>query len=178
MYTSPRITRDEFLNSHFLKITVLEIEKSLLRHNVHQDSWSVLFWKSSQIATNRLQRKSLVKLWDLVKKYFCDKQIQQKQGLKDLAIENHLRNSKQFEQIELLFKKLNSGYLCGGPEGQQSMRGQIRNSLYNLLFSNIEQLPSSSEEDIPNNSPVLKPKPAIDITALVAPIKEKQDECF
>jgi hypothetical protein len=75
-------------------------------------------------------------------------QVNQKLALRDLAIESHIRNSKKLEQVEMLFKKLNTAYLAVGNDPQaQAVRAQIRNYLYNLLFSNIEQLPSSEEEE-------------------------------
>lgn len=75
-------------------------------------------------------------------------------GLKDLLMETHMRASKKLEQVEMLFKKLNTVYLAVGvgaggtndPQGT-NVRTQIRNYLYNLLFTSIEQLPSSEDED-------------------------------
>lgn len=72
-------------------------------------------------------------------------------GLKDLLMETHMRTSKKLEQVEMLFKKLNTVYLAvgvvgtGDPQGT-AVRMQIRNYLYNLLFTSIEQLPSSEDE--------------------------------
>ncbi len=73
--------------------------------------------------------------------------MSQRMGLKDLLMETHIRTSKKLEQVEMLFKKLNTVYLGVGGGDQQALalRAQIRNYLYNLLFSNIEQLPSSDD---------------------------------
>lgn len=73
-------------------------------------------------------------------------------GLKDLLIESHMRASKKLEQVEMLFKKLNTVYLTVGTGKTNDHQGitvkmQIRNYLYNLLFTSIEQLPSSEDED-------------------------------
>jgi hypothetical protein len=50
--------------------------------------------------------------------------------------------------VELLFKKLNTAYLAASNDPQaQAVRSEVRKYLYNLLFSNIEQLASSEEEE-------------------------------
>jgi hypothetical protein len=61
------------------------------------------------------------------------------------------------EQVEMLFKKLNTVYLAVGVVGTadpqaNAVRVQIRNYLYNLLFTSIEQMPSSEDEDESKNS--------------------------
>lgn len=68
--------------------------------------------------------------------------------MKELAIMDHLRNSKREEEVQNLFKRLNTSYLMRETNGELSLvKAQIRNYLYNLLFSSIEHLPSSDEED-------------------------------
>lgn len=68
--------------------------------------------------------------------------------MKDFAIEDHLRNSKREEEVHNLFKRLNTGYLMRESNGELSLvKAQVRNYLYNLLFSSIEHLPSSDEDD-------------------------------
>ena len=50
-------------------------------------------------------------------------QLNQRFGLKDLAIESHMRNSKKLEQVELLLKKLNTAYLVVSNDPQaQALR--------------------------------------------------------
>lgn len=61
-----------------------------------------------------------------------------------------MRSSKREEEVQNLFKKLNSGYLMvkeNASESQIQIKNQIRTYLYNLLFSNIEQIPSSDEDE-------------------------------
>jgi hypothetical protein len=51
--------------------------------------------------------------------------------------------------MEGLFKKLSSGYLMtkeGSNEAHNNRKNILRNYLYNLFYSNIEQLPSDDED--------------------------------
>ena len=70
--------------------------------------------------------------------------------MREFEVTRHLRSSEQYKSIELLFKKLNSGYLMareGATPTQVQTKTNLRNYLYNLLYSCIDNGSSEDEHE-------------------------------
>ena len=62
-------------------------------------------------------------------------------GIKDFALESHMRNSKREEEVENLLKKLNIIYLVtkeNATEQQIYVKTQMRTFVYNLFFNSFD----------------------------------------
>ena len=67
--------------------------------------------------------------------------VQSKLGIKDFALESHMRNSKREEEVENLLKKLNIIYLVtkeNATEQQIYVKTQMRTFVYNLFFNSFD----------------------------------------
>lgn len=67
--------------------------------------------------------------------------MQSKLGIKDFALESHMRNSKREEEVENLLKKLNIIYLVtkeNATEQQIYVKTQMRTFVYNLFFNSFD----------------------------------------
>ena len=149
MYNT-KISREEFINSRFLTIKVVDIEKSLLHRNVLEAKCRDLYSKSSQIEPLIFLRKRMENQRGSSTKYIPNKQITTKMGMLEFVVQHHLRTKEKYKALEDLFKKINSGYLMvaeGSSEVQISKKNMLRNAFYNLFYSSIEQ--QASEDDEP-----------------------------
>jgi hypothetical protein len=150
MINPSKITRNEFLDSRYLKVAPIDIEVNLIHHNVpllhpafrHRDHPRPnLSRQQEEVQRNKeIQRR----------RTDTHTQLDHRLGMKEFAMDGHIRSSEQYKEIETLFRKINAGYLIVSKENdsdkQVQKKTQIRNSLYNLLFNSIDQLQSSEEE--------------------------------
>jgi hypothetical protein len=150
MINPSKIARNEFLYSRYLKVAPIDNEVNFIHYNVplpypalrdRDHLRSDISHQQEEVQRNKeIQRR----------RTDTHTQFGHRLGMKEFAMDGHIRSSEQYKEIETLFRKINAGYLIvnkvNDSDKQVQKKKEIRISLYNLLFNSIDKLHSSEEE--------------------------------